>query len=200
MGAMPQPDAEHPDEPAQDTLARLEATVVGLRVAAARFAAAGPGGFVIQQYADWTDYPAWVDHNDVSTECDLAFPTEAAARTYLDAVVELEYRRAHADWAARHARWLPRKERFEQRQALLMAHDLWRQPGEMVPLLYPAGPGDPPRPHPERWRVVTYADSERAEWADDEPVANAAAWGLFCRACRGRVGIDVDCPHHPEAR
>lgn len=148
-------------------LATLREAMLTLRARAVARAEQGGYGYVVQTYSDWQDCPDWTDHAGDDDE-ELGFDDETSAQAYIDAVIEWDYTHRHRRWESAHAAWLPRHERYLARRALLEAHGLWTQRGEMEPLAYPGGPGPEPRAEWQRsrWRVVPYADSDRCRFGD----------------------------------
>lgn len=130
---------------------------------AKRLAEPTPDSFGIQQYTDWSDYPAWEDRCDWDADgAPIRFATAEDASAFLDAENEAWFQREHTGWAKRKARSDEAQALYAQRRQCLIDNGLWMREGETVsPLVGKAGPGHEPQRGWERsYRVVADADMD----------------------------------------
>lgn len=123
----------------------------------------GRPSFGVQFLNEWSDYrDDWCDRDDWDNgDLPVRFSSEDDAWKWIGLSIEADFRRRHAAWAASHAKWLPKRDRYEKRRQLLTDNGLWTQCDEsMSPLVYPGGPGHQPkrRSPDEAYRVVPDAD------------------------------------------
>lgn len=123
----------------------------------------GRSSFGVQFLNEWSDYrDDWCDRDDWdNNDLPVRFAFEEDAWAWITYSLEADFRRLHAAWAASHARWLPKRDRYEKRRQLLTDAGLWTQDDEsMSPLLYPGGPGHEPkrRTPSETYKVVPDAE------------------------------------------
>lgn len=125
------------------------------------------GGFRIQIYDDWADYPCWEYRRDAEHGDPLRFDTADDARAFLDSEYEKWFATAHAAWVQRKAAYDERHALFVQRKDCLIKHGLWKRDDEsFVPILGAPGPGTEPA---RKWNEDSYriVDMTTQEPGDD---------------------------------